>query len=119
MRFLQTTSPSGDVDTLVDGVLQLEGDCLYMVQAALAQRYPILWPAATRWDAANQSVVSPAGSVMPIGTAVQGRGGYFYLSDVHLLGGTAASNRAASCVDNSYQQVVVVKNTDAAIGPKP
>ena len=119
MRFLQTTSPSGNVDTLVDGVLQLEGDCLFLTQEALAQRFPVLWPAGTRWDATNQSVVSPAGAVMPIGAAVLGRGGYFYLSDVQLLGGTAASNLAASCVDNAYNQVVVVKNTDTAIGPKP
>jgi hypothetical protein len=118
MRYPQASSPSGNLETLLDGVLQLEGGCLYLVQDSIGQRYPILWPAGTRWDGQNQSVVSPVGEVMPMGGSVTGRGGYFYLSDIHLLGGSAASNLAAQCLGNSSGQVAVVKNADAAIGPK-
>ena len=118
MRYPTTGSPSGDLDTLLQGVLQIEGDCLYLELAALAQRYPILWPAETTWDEANQSVVSPVGEVIPMGSVIEGRGGYFFLSDVHLYGGTAASNLASTCLDNANKQVAVVRNTDTAIGAK-
>jgi hypothetical protein len=118
MRYQETSSPSGKLATLLQGVLQLEGDCLYLAQDAIGERFPVLWPAGTRWDGPNQSVVSPVGDVMRIGGAVEGRGGYFYLSDVGLLAGTAARNLAAQCVDNSYRQTAVVENVGTAIGPK-
>ena len=111
------SSTSGQLSTLLQGVLQLEGNCLYLVETGIQQRFPILWPADTRWDAANQSVVSSAGEVMPIGGSVEGRGGFFFLSDVNLLAGTAARNRAAECVENG--QIAVVENTDTAIAPNP
>ena len=118
MRYQETSSASGKLANLLQGVLQLEGDCLYLVQNAIGERFPVLWPAGTLWDEPNQSVVSPADEVMRIGGAVEGRGGYFYLSDVGLLAGTAARNLAAPCVDNSYSQTAVVDNVDTAIGPK-
>ena len=69
------------------------------------------------WDAANQSVISPAGDALRMGESVEARGGYFFLSDIHLLAGTAASNFAAQCLDGD--QIVVLKNTADAITPKP
>ncbi|HZX55377.1 MAG TPA: hypothetical protein VFE86_11895 [Ilumatobacteraceae bacterium] len=116
MRYPETSSTSVDLATLLDGVLQVEGDCLYLVQPALQQRFPILWPAGTRWDGQNQSVVSPAGEVMRVGDAVQGRGGYYFLSDIHLFAGTAASNLAVQCVDNG--QIAAFQNAATAVGPK-
>jgi hypothetical protein len=116
MRYQETSAPSGKVGNLLQGVLQLDGGCLYLVQPSIAQRFPILWPAGTRWDEPNQSVVSPGGLVMQIGGQVEGRGGYFYLSDVDLLAGAAASRLAATCVENG--QIAVVENADTAIGPK-
>jgi hypothetical protein len=115
MRYQETSAPSGKVANLLQGVLQLDGGCLYLVQNSISQRFPILWPAGTRWDEPNQSVVSPGGEVMRMGGPVEGRGGYFYLSDVDLLAGAAASNLAAKCVENG--QVAVVENAAAAIGP--
>jgi len=73
--------PSDDTEQLaapVSGVLQLEGQCLYVVSDEAGERYPIVWPAGTRWDEANTSVVSPTGQLMPIGSEVSGGGGYFY-----------------------------------------
>jgi hypothetical protein len=115
MRYPDASSTSGKVPNLLQGVLQLDGNCLYLVQAGIESRFPILWPAGTRWDQANQSVVSPVDEVMPIGGAVEGRGGYFYLSDVNLLAGPAAWNLSVRCVENG--QIVVVENRATAIGP--
>ncbi len=116
MRYPDASSTSGKVPHLLQGVLQLDGDCLYLVQAGIETRFPILWPAGTRWDEANQSVVSPVGEVMRMGGAVEGRGGYFYLSDVNLLAGPAAWNLSVKCVENG--QIAVVGNLPTAIGPK-
>ncbi len=117
MRYQEPSSTSGKLATLLQGVLQFDGNCLYLDQSAIGQRFPILWPAGTRWDGQSRSVVSPVGEVMRIGSMVQGRGGYFYLSDVDLLAGSAASNLAARCVDDTGQ-VAVVENAGTAIGPK-
>jgi hypothetical protein len=117
MRYQETSSTSVGLANLLVGVLQVEGDCLYLVQNPVG-RFPILWPAGTRWDGPNQSVVSPVGEVMRIGGSLEGSGGFFYLSDVHLLAGSAALNLAARCVDNSFRQIAVVENADRAIGPK-
>jgi hypothetical protein len=54
---------------------------------------------------------------MKVGGSVEGRGGYFYLSDVDLLAGTAAWNLASQCLDNPYGQIAILKNSDTAIGP--
>ena len=116
MRYQETSSTSGKVSNLVRGVLELDGDCLYLVQKAIEQRFPILWPAGTRWDAPNQSVVSPVSGIMRLGGSVEGRGGYFYLSDLARLAGSAAWNLAVRCVDNG--QIAVVENAGTAIGPK-
>ena len=82
MRYQETSSTSGKVPNLLQGVLALDGDCLYLVQKGIEQHFPILWPAGTRWDLQNQSVISPVSGVTRIGGSVEGRGGYFYLSDV-------------------------------------
>ncbi len=116
MRYQDRSSTSGKLATLLQGVLQLDGDCLYLVQSGIEQRFPILWPADTRWDGGSQSVVSRVGEVMPIGGPVEGRGGYFYLTEVGLLAGSSARNLAAECEDNG--QIAVVENTDSGIGPK-
>ena len=116
MRYQETSSASGKVSNLLQGALELDGDCLYLVQKGLEQRFPILWPAGTRWDVQNQSVVSPSGGVMRIGGSVEGRGGYFYLSDLALLAGSSAWNLAVRCVDNG--QIAVFENTGTGIGSK-
>jgi hypothetical protein len=119
MRYQETSSASGDLSTLLFGVLRLDGDCLYLVQNGVEEEhFPILWPAGTRWDGPNQSVISPAGEIMRIGDPVEGRGGNFALSDVGLLAGGAARSLAARCADNQFTQTVVVENVPTAIGPK-
>jgi len=114
MRYQETSSPSSFLATLVNGELQLEDNCLYLVVKSLDQRFPIVWPAETKWDATNQAVTTPDGVVLHMGDKVQGRGGYFFLSDVNLLAGPAASNAALQCSDRF--QFAVMKNEPNAIG---
>ncbi|HEY0520314.1 MAG TPA: hypothetical protein VGC84_12545 [Ilumatobacteraceae bacterium] len=116
MRYQDTSAASGDLLNSLEGALQFDHDCLYLAPEGLQDRFPILWPAETRWDAANRSVVSPAGNVMRVGDRLEGRGGYFYLSDINLLAGGAARNMASRCTDNVSGQIIVVQNNATAIG---
>lgn len=100
----------------VRGVLELDGACLYAA-VEIGERYPIVWPAGTRWDEQNQAVVSPVGESMAIGDEVYGGGGYLYVADVNRIAGPRASSLAADCVDNTYGEIAVVNNFDDAIGP--
>jgi hypothetical protein len=53
---------------------------------------------------------------MRVGDRLEGRGGYFYLSDINLLAGGAARNMASRCTDNVSGQIIVVQNNATAIG---
>ncbi len=96
----------------VRGVLQLEADCLYVL---LDERYPIVWPASTTWDEANEKVVLATGVSVGIGESVYGGGGYFFVDDVRRLAGDEAAQRAAKCEDNEYGEIAIVNNDDEAI----
>ncbi len=99
----------------VAGVLVLEGDCLYLAPPESQERYPVVWPATTRWDAENQSVVTPAGEVVRIGEAVQGGGGYSNTESVEFFAGVDARVLVESCLDDRTDQVAIVNNNESAI----
>ncbi len=101
----------------VRGVLELDGECLYVALDEVGERYPVVWPAGTRWDADAQEVVTPQGESMGVGDEVYGGGGYLYVEDVERIAGSQASALAAECVDNAYGEIAVVNNSDTAIGP--
>ena len=65
MRYPDASSTSGKLATLLQGGLQLEGDCLYLVQKGTEERFPILWPAGTRWARDTGSDTPPAGDPGP------------------------------------------------------
>jgi hypothetical protein len=117
MRYPRHASDAEQLGAEVRGLLQLEGQCLYVFFDAAGERYPVLWPAGTRWDEASQSVISATGDTMPIGVGVYGGGGYFYVADVERLAGPEAAALASRCVDNKYGEIAVVNNLDNAIGP--
>ncbi|MGB5758579.1 MAG: hypothetical protein WBM50_16815 [Acidimicrobiales bacterium] len=106
----------GGEDAEIRGVLELEGDCLYVSLAEVGERYPLVWPAATTWDPDSEEVVLPDGSSVAIGDMVYGGGGYHYADDVRRLAGDAAADLADRCVDNEYGEIAVVNNGDEAIG---
>ena len=52
---------------------------------------------------------------MPIGSEVRGSGGFLYVHHIERLAGSDASALASTCVDNTYGEVAVINNQDAAI----
>jgi hypothetical protein len=101
----------------VRGVLELDGGCLYVALDEVGERYPVVWPAGTRWDADIQAVVTSRGETMAVGDEISGGGGYPYVEDVERIAGPQASALAAKCVDNAYGEIAVVNSADTAIGP--
>ena len=117
MRYPEAASSDGGEDAEVRGRLELDGDCLYVALDEIGERFPVVWPAGTTWDADDAGVISPNGSVMPVGSEVYGGGGYYYVDDVGRILGAEAEERAANCLDNAYGEVAFVNNGDDAIGP--
>jgi len=117
MRHLERSSSQDGMAAEVRGVLELDGECLYVALDEVGERYPVVWPAGTRWDASNQAVITSRGISMAVGDEVYGSGGYLYVDDVERIAGSAASALAARCVDNTYGEIAVVNNADTAIGP--
>lgn len=119
MRHPEASSTDGSDDAEVRGTLQLDGDCLHVVLAEIDERYPVVWPAGTSWDAEQETVVSPSGARMAVGSDVSGGGGYHAVEDVERLVGTEAAALAARCVDNAYGEIALVNNDDDGIRPAP
>jgi hypothetical protein len=115
MRYPQPASTDEGMTAEVRGVLQLEGSCLYVFLDEVGERYPVLWPAGTKWDDKDAAVVPPEGRPIPIGSGVYGGGGYLTVEDIERLAGPEASDRAAACVDNQYGEIAVVNNAETAI----
>ena len=115
MRYPRRSNDRMGMAALIRGVLQLEGMCLYIAATdVVGERYPVLWPGGTTWDEQNNSVIPPVGAPIPIGSRVEGGGGFLYVSDIERLAGPEASTRATSCVDNTYGEIAVFNNQDAA-----
>lgn len=100
---------------LIRGVLQQEGDCLYIEDVDGGERYPILWPAGTTWDAEGTSVISPGGKPIPVGAKILGGGGFLNVSSIETLADSDAYQRALECVDNTYDEIAVVNNQPDAV----
>lgn len=107
---------SDEMDAEVRGALELDADCLYVALDEVGERYPIVWPAGTRWDPDTHTIVTPDGESLSAGDEVYGSGGYLYVDDVHRLAGVDAAALARRCVDNTYGEIAVVNNSDSAIG---
>lgn len=101
----------------VRGRLVVEGDCLYLALDEVGERYPIVWPAGTTWDADHKAVLSPTGVAMPVGSDVSGGGGYLVVADVESLLGSEAAALASRCLDNTYGEIAFVNNGDTSIAP--
>jgi len=102
---------SGDAeDAEVSGVIEIEGDCLYIAPADGGERFPVVWPAATAWDADSGRVRLPNGEWVGPGDSVHGGGGYRYVGNVEAVAGEAAAVLAGACVDNQSSEIAVVNN---------
>lgn len=116
MRYPSSSGSGDGMDGVIRGVLELDGECLYVARDVVGERYPILWPSGTEWDADNQSVVTSGGESMPIGGEVLGGGGFLYLDAVDRLAGSDAADLARACVGNTSGQIAIVNNSGSAIG---
>ncbi len=116
MRWPDASGSGDGMDAVVSGVLEIEGECLYAARDEIGERYPVLWPSGTRWDADAQTVVTPAGATLVAGDEVDGGGGYLYIGDIERLAGGDAAELAQRCLDNTYGEIAVVNNSDSAIG---
>lgn len=99
----------------IRGILQLEGACLYVVDDVSGERYPLLWPAQTTWDAEDMSVIPPGGKPIPVGVRLLGGGGFLNVSQIERLAHSAAYDLARKCVDNAYDEVAVFNNRPDAV----
>jgi heat shock protein HslJ len=115
MRHLESYANEGE-DAEVRGVVEIEGDCLYVALNEVGERYPIVWPASTSWDPDTGRVLLPNGESVGHGDSVYGGGGYRYVDDVEAVAGGAAADLARECVDNQYGEIAVVNNLARGIG---
>lgn len=89
----------GGMDALVQGTVTVEGDCLLLVQSDFPDiGYPVVWPAGTRWQVDPHAVVLDDGTVVAVGEAVVGGGGYLQPSVLEGSSGQAVADAAAACV---------------------
>ncbi|MEM9132665.1 MAG: hypothetical protein AAGA59_09975 [Actinomycetota bacterium] len=108
---------SGDGDDAeVVGVVEIEGECLYLVSDEVGERYPVVWPASTSYDGSEGAILLPNGDSVAHGDTVRGGGGYRYVDDVRQTSGDAAAELVSGCLDNTYGEIAVVNNQADAIG---
>lgn len=105
----------GGMAAEVRGVLELDGDCLYLSSRSIAERYPILWPAGTTWDPSSRSVVTPVDELLPVGGAVSGGGGFLDVDSVGRFAGPEGEALASRCLDNTFGEIAVFNNTATAV----
>ena len=116
MRYPTSGGGGDQMGAEIRGVVQIDGDWLYLSFDEVGERSPILWPAGTTWDVEAQAVVLPNGETVSHGDEVEGGGGYLDVGAVERLAGGTAADLARECVDNTYGEIAVVNNVDDAIG---
>lgn len=57
MRYPNQSGSGDGMAAEIRGVLEQDGDCLYVSLDEIGERYPILWPAGTAWDAEAAAVL--------------------------------------------------------------
>lgn len=114
MRHVEPSSSESE-DALISGVIEIEGDCLYLAFDEVGERYPVVWPASTAWDSNTGRVLLANGESVGEGDTVNGGGGYYYVGNVEAIAGSTAADRAGECVDNPFGEIAVVNNQPDAI----
>ncbi len=95
------TSPdrvgAGGMAAEVKGVVLYDEstDCLLMELEGV--RYPLVWPAGTRWQEDPPAVLLASGETVLPGMEIYGGGGYLYRDQVAESAGTAVAEAAAGC----------------------
>lgn len=101
----------------IAGTLDLDDDCLYVDQTDLGGgRFPVVWPRGASWVARDRAVEAPTGRVA-VGDAVQGAGGYLYLSAVRDLVGPEGTEALADCLGDGTEIAVFNNHPNATLTP--
>ena len=103
---------SSGEDAGIFGVLEIDGDCLYLSQAGADWRHPVIWPHGTKWDPRESAVVLPGRTLVHEGDEISGGGGFH--TEENLSGFTSQEgvDLALSCVDDEFGEVAVFNSGD-------
>ncbi len=111
---------SGGMDAIVAGGLVLEDGCLYLApgdafdEVPPDQRYAVIWPYDTRWDAEAEAVLLRNGESVVVGDVVTGGGGY--VTPEAGAGVTQeVADEALRCAQNASPGEVAVFNAGSAV----
>ncbi|MEM7339887.1 MAG: hypothetical protein AAF467_14630 [Actinomycetota bacterium] len=111
-------SVDGGEDAEIGGVIEIEGDCLYLAPVAGGgERYPVVWPYSSEWDAETPGVRLGSGTVLAVGDRVDTAGGYHGVEAVLALAGQDAVDLVADCLDNTYGEIAVINNLESLVWP--
>ena len=89
------------------GVVIMEGDCIYLRQAEIDSRFPVVWPHRTSWNRAESAIKLPDGTLVYDGDHVYGGGGYHHEDTLAEYTVAKGVELALRCVDNQYGEVAV------------
>jgi len=100
---------AGGEDAQIEGVLVLDGDCLYIEFPDMpGVRYPAVWPHGTSWQDEPAGVVLPGGEVALLGTWVSGGGGYHSeRSRIESVTNHEGTELALRCAEDPHREVAI------------
>jgi hypothetical protein len=100
---------AGGDAALIEGVVLLDGDCLYIGDPELPEiRHPAVWPHGTRWQEEPAGVVLPDGDVAQLGTRVSGGGGFHSDRDrVESVTNVEGAELTFRCTEEPYREVAI------------
>lgn len=103
----------GSLDAEVFGIVIIDGDCIYLHDPQIENRYPVVWPHGTSWNPVESVIKLPNGTLVRDGDEVSGGGGYHKENlDTYIVPEGVA--RVLNCVDNKYGEIAVF-NSDSDI----
>lgn len=89
--------PGGGMDAEVTGVLVVDESTSCILMEVEDVRYPLVWPAGTRWQEDTQAVVLADGQTVEAGMTVHGAGGYLSPDRVEEFAGPEVAAAADRC----------------------
>ncbi|MEM9562384.1 MAG: hypothetical protein AAGA93_07215 [Actinomycetota bacterium] len=100
---------AGGEDALIEGVVSLDGDCLYLGHPDLPGiRYPAVWPHGTGWQDEPPGVVLPGGDVALLGARVSGGGGFHSEHRrIESVTSDEGAELALGCTEDPYREVAI------------
>lgn len=104
-------------DAQVLGWVVIEAECAYLYRADVDERYPVIWPHGTGWDAEQSVIVLPNGTLVHDGDWVEGSGGHHKDGLDHYTVSEGV-DLAATCLDNQTGEVAVF-NSSSEIEVQP